>query len=201
MININEDIKADEQQENVQAEDIQDEAADSEETEADKSQDSCSSDEVKEESEDDAKASDNESKEEPKEDESTRYMRLMADFQNFKKRAAKEKTDLYQYANEKIVTELLTVLDNFERSLEQEAGDAGFKEGMELIFKQLGDVLEKSGLAEIEALGEDFDPNFHNAVMTEESEEYESGKISGVLQKGYTLNGKVIRPSMVKVVG
>ncbi len=201
MININEDIKADEQQENVQAEDIQDEAADSEETEADKSQDSCSSDEVKEESEDDAKASDNESKEEPKEDESTRYMRLMADFQNFKKRAAKEKTDLYQYANEKIVTELLTVLDNFERALEQEAGDAGFKEGMELIFKQLGDVLEKSGLAEIEALGEDFDPNFHNAVMTEESEEYESGKISGVLQKGYTLNGKVIRPSMVKVVG
>lgn len=201
MININEDIKADEQQENAQAEDIQDEAADSEETEADKSQDSCSSDEVKEESEDDAKASDNESKEEPKEDESTRYMRLMADFQNFKKRAAKEKTDLYQYANEKIVTELLTVLDNFERALEQEAGDAGFKEGMELIFKQLGDVLEKSGLAEIEALGEDFDPNFHNAVMTEESEEYESGKISGVLQKGYTLNGKVIRPSMVKVVG
>ena len=201
MININEDIKADEQQENAQAEDIQDEAADSEETEADKSQDSCSSDEVKEESEDDAKASDNESKEEPKEDESTRYMRLMADFQNFKKRAAKEKTDLYQYANEKIVTELLTVLDNFERALEQEAGDAGFEEGMELIFKQLGDVLEKSGLAEIEALGEDFDPNFHNAVMTEESEEYESGKISGVLQKGYTLNGKVIRPSMVKVVG
>lgn len=197
MININEDIKAEEQQENAQAEDIQDEAADSEETEADKSQDSCSSDEVKEESEDDAKASDNESKE----DESTRYMRLMADFQNFKKRAAKEKTDLYQYANEKIVTELLTVLDNFERALEQEAGDAGFKEGMELIFKQLGDVLEKSGLAEIEALGEDFDPNFHNAVMTEESEEYESGKISGVLQKGYTLNGKVIRPSMVKVVG
>ena len=165
MININEDIKADEQQENVQAEDIQDEAADSEETEADKSQDSCSSDEVKEESEDDAKASDNESKEEPKEDESTRYMRLMADFQNFKKRAAKEKTDLYQYANEKIVTELLTVLDNFERALEQEAGDAGFKEGMELIFKQLGDVLEKSGLAEIEALGEDLPSGYKYLPM------------------------------------
>ena len=201
MININEDIKADEQRENAQAEDIQDEAVESEETETDKSQDGSTDDEVKEKSEDDAKASDNESKEEPKEDENTRYMRLMADFQNFKKRAAKEKTDLYQYANEKIVTELLTVLDNFERALEQEAGDAGFKEGMELIFKQLGDVLEKSGLAEIEALGEEFDPNFHNAVMTEESEEYESGKISGVLQKGYTLNGKVIRPSMVKVVG
>lgn len=202
MININDDIKADEQQEPAQAEDIQDEAVDSEETETAKSQEDSTNEEAKEESEDNkAEEEKAEAKEEPKEDESTRYMRLMADFQNFKKRAAKEKTDLYQYANEKIVTELLTVLDNFERALEQEAGDAGFKEGMELIFKQLGDVLEKSGLAEIEALGEDFDPNFHNAVMTEESEEYESGKVSGVLQKGYTLNGKVIRPSMVKVVG
>ena len=72
---------------------------------------------------------------------------------------------------------------------------------MELIFKQMFDVLEKSGLAEIAALGEDFNPNFHNAVMTEASDEYESGKVSGVLQKGYTLNGKVIRPTMVKVVG
>ena len=130
-----------------------------------------------------------------------KYVRLMADFQNFKKRAAKEKTDLYQYANEKIVTDLLAVLDNFERALEQEVADSGFKEGMELIFKQMFDVLEKSGLAEIAALGEDFDPNFHNAVMTEASDEYESGKVSGVLQKGYTLNGKVIRPTMVKVVG
>ena len=72
---------------------------------------------------------------------------------------------------------------------------------MEMIFKQLGNVLEKAGLAEIAALGEDFDPNFHNAVMTEETEEYESGKVSGVMQKGYTLNGKLIRPSMVKVAG
>ena len=125
----------------------------------------------------------------------------MADFQNYKKRVEKEKKDLYSYANEKIIIELLSVLDNFERALEQETEGDGFKEGMEMIFKQLGDVLEKSGLAEIAALGEDFDPNFHNAVMTEETEEYESGKVSGVMQKGYTLNGKVIRPSMVKVAG
>jgi molecular chaperone GrpE len=125
----------------------------------------------------------------------------MADFQNYKKRVEKEKKDLYSYANENLVTELLAVLDNFERALEQEAGDQGFKEGMDMIFKQLSDVLAKSGLAEIPALGEDFDPNFHNAVMTEETEEYESGKVSCVMQKGYTLNGKVIRPSMVKVVG
>ena len=68
-----------------------------------------------------------------------------------------------------------------------------------MIFKQLFDVLEKAGLKEIPALGEEFDPNFHNAVMNEETDEYESGKVSGVMQKGYTLNGKVIRPSMVKV--
>lgn len=136
----------------------------------------------------------------PEEDGDSKYLRLMADFQNYKKRVEKEKTDLYSYANEKIVTELLAVLDNFERALAHEDSGDGFKEGMEMIFKQLMDVLEKSGLAEIPALGEDFDPNFHNAVMTEETEEYESGKVSGVLQKGYTLNGKVIRPSMVKVV-
>ena len=96
------------------------------------------------------------------------------------------------------MSELLAVIDNFERALEQDAGE-GFKEGMEMIFKQLGDVLKTSGLEEIPALGEDFDPNVHNAVMAEETEEYESGKVSGVMQKGYTLNGKVIRPSMVKV--
>ena len=127
-----------------------------------------------------------------------RYLRLMADFQNYKKRVEKEKRDLYSYANEKLMNELLAVVDNFERALDHDA-DEGFKEGIEMIFKQLQDVLEKSGLAEIPALGEEFDPNVHSAVMTEETEEYESGKVSGVMQKGYTLNGKVIRPSMVKV--
>ena len=132
------------------------------------------------------------------EDNDLRYLRLMADFQNYKKRVEKEKRDLYSYANEQIMSDLLTVMDNFERALEHDA-DENFKEGIELIFKQLQDALEKSGLAEIPALGEDFDPNVHNAVMAEETEDYESGKVSGVMQKGYTLNGKVIRPSMVKV--
>ena len=138
-------------------------------------------------------------KEEGKEEsDDLRYLRLMADFQNYKKRVEKEKRDLYSYANEQIMSDLLTVMDNFERALEHDADD-NFKEGIELIFKQLQDALEKSGLAEIPALGEDFDPNVHNAVMAEETEDYESGKVSGVMQKGYTLNGKVIRPSMVKV--
>ena len=136
--------------------------------------------------------------EEAEEDANARYMRLLAEFQNYKKRVEKEKSGLYSYANEKIMTELLQVMDNFERALEQGESD-GFKEGMEMIFDQLGTVLAKEGLAEITALGEDFDPNIHNAVMTEETDEYESGKVSGVMQKGYTLNGRVIRPSMVKV--
>ena len=80
-----------------------------------------------------------------------------------------------------------------------ETADTGFAEGMKLIFKQLTDVLEKAGLEEIKAHGEDFDPNFHNAVMTEDNPEFESGKVTEVLQKGYMLNKKVIRPSMVKV--
>ena len=129
----------------------------------------------------------------------TKYLRLMADFQNYKRRTEKEKSDIYAFANEKIVSELLNVIDNFERALD--AGNEGdsFVEGMNLIFKQLQGVLEKAGVVEIEALGHEFDPNFHHAVMTEDSEEYESGKITSVLQKGYLLNNKVIRPSMVKV--
>lgn len=128
-----------------------------------------------------------------------KYMRLMADFQNYKKRVEKEKGDIYAYANEKLVSELLIVMDNFERALQHEAADESFAEGMRMIFKQLTDVLVKAGLEEIKALGEDFDPNYHNAVMTEDNADYESGKVTEVLQKGYLLNNKVIRASMVKV--
>lgn len=128
-----------------------------------------------------------------------KYLRLMADFQNFRRRTEKEKNDIYAFANEKIVSELLNVIDNFERALAMATEGDGFAEGMKLIFKQLQGVLEKSGVAEIEALGQDFDPNFHNAVMMEDSAEYESGKVTEVLQKGYMLNNRVIRPSMVKV--
>ena len=129
-----------------------------------------------------------------------KYMRLMADFQNQKKRFDKENADIHQYANEKIVKNLLEVLDNFERALDAtKDADPNLHEGMELIFKQLMAALEKAGVAEIKALGEEFDPNFHNAVMMEETDEYESNKVSEVMQKGYTLNSRVIRPSMVKV--
>lgn len=130
---------------------------------------------------------------------SMKYMRLMADFQNHKKRTEKEKSDIYAYANEKLVTELLVVLDNFERALDHECADESYVEGMNMIFKQLAGVLEKAGLEEIKALGEDFNPNYHNAVMMEDNDAYESGKVTNVMQKGYMLNKKVIRPAMVMV--
>ena len=184
-----------------EAEDAKAEDAKATEAEEDTQESEAASEEAAEDSgkENGETEKEEEVKEEGKEDaEELRYLRLMADFQNYKKRVEKEKRDLYSYANEKLMNELLAVVDNFERALDHDA-DEGFKEGIEMIFKQLQDVLEKSGLAEIPALGEEFDPNVHSAVMTEETEEYESGKVSGVMQKGYTLNGKVIRPSMVKV--
>ena len=148
-----------------------------------------------------ATAEDNSKKAETEENSDAKYLRLMAEFQNYKKRVAKEKSDIHSYANEKIVTELLEVLDNFERALatDNSTDVEGYAQGMKLIFDQLLGVLTKSGLVEVKALGEEFDPNMHNAVMTADSEEYDSNKVCSVLQKGYTLNGKVIRPSMVTV--
>lgn len=138
---------------------------------------------------------------EQKKEDDEKYMRLMAEFQNYKKRVAKEKQDIQTFANEKIVKELLEVLDNFERSLQHSDDvDENYVKGMEMIFQQLRKALEDAGLSEIDALGTDFDPTLHNAVMQEDSDEYESGKVSKVLQKGYKLNDKVIRAAMVAVV-
>ncbi len=135
----------------------------------------------------------------PEDDFQDKYLRVMAEYQNFRNRTAKEKQDIYAFANEKIVVELLSVIDNFERAMDARTEGDKFAEGMELILKQLQGVLEKSGLKEIDALGKPFDPNFHNAVMTEASEDTESGIVTKVFQKGYLLNDKVIRPSMVGV--
>lgn len=137
---------------------------------------------------------------EAEEDETlqTKYMRLMADFQNFKRRAEKTRADSMAFATEQIALPLLDVMDNFERALDHDA-ESSFKEGMVMIFQQLQQVLAKAGVEEIDTEDADFDPNYHNAVMMEDTDAVDSGKISAVLQKGYTLNGKVIRPSMVKV--
>ena len=142
--------------------------------------------------------------EKPAEDEdlNTKYLRLAADFQNFRRRTEKEKSDIYAFANEKFALGLLEVMDNFERAMEHAAdsSDPKLAEGMQLILKQLQGVLEKNNVVEIEALGKPFDPAFHNAVMTEAAEEgTEPNTVTKVFQKGYMLNQKVIRPSMVAV--
>ena len=126
-----------------------------------------------------------------------KYMRLMADFQNFRRRTEKEKSDIYQFANEGIVKELLDVVDNFERAFSTETEDKKYEEGMKMIFNQLMACLERAGVVEIDCLGKEFDPNYHNAVMTEDSTEYDSGMVTKVLQKGYLLHDRVVRPAMV----
>jgi len=139
-------------------------------------------------------------KQEPDESADTKYLRLMADFQNYKRRSEKERTEIHAFANEKIVTQLLEVMDNFERALEQDQGSQEqFRNGMTLIIDQFKTVLKKAGVEEIPAAASEFDPNFHHAIMMENAESVKSGHVSMVLQKGYTMNGKVIRPSIVKV--
>lgn len=130
----------------------------------------------------------------------TQLLRLQADFINFKKRNEKEKQDTIDYALEDFVCTLLPILDNFKLAMKSEIDkENGFYEGVNLIYKQLIDTLKNNGVTQMNALGEDFDPEFHNAVIMEESEEYETGKVIEVLQTGYLLKEKVIRPAMVKV--
>ncbi len=128
-----------------------------------------------------------------------KYTRLAADFQNFKRRTESERHEIAAYANERVVKGLLNVIDSFERALEsKEEAQEGFRNGVELIFKQLMTVLTNFGVAEIDTEGS-FDPNFHHAVLSEEVEGVKADTILMVMQKGYTLNGRVIRPAMVKV--
>ena len=131
-----------------------------------------------------------------------RVKRQMAEFENFRKRTDKEKTAMYEVGAKSVIEKILPVVDNFERGVgsipEEEKGGA-FAEGMNMIYKQLVGELDKLGVKPIEALGKEFNPDFHNAVMQVESEEYESGVIAQELQKGYTYHDTVVRHSMVAV--
>lgn len=141
-----------------------------------------------------------ESKNRELEELNNKLLRLQADFVNFRKRAEKEKESTISYALESFVCSLLPIIDNFQRAMESEDNkENGFYKGIEMIYQQLMKVLNENGIEEIKSLGENFDPNFHHAVFMEESDEYEEGKITEVLQNGYILKDRVIRPSMVKV--
>jgi len=131
-----------------------------------------------------------------------RVKRQMAEFENFRKRTDKEKSQMYDMGAKNVIEKILPVMDNFERGLESvpEGSDKAFVDGMQMIYKQLSGELEKLGVKPIEAVGQPFDPNFHNAVMQTESEEYESGTVAQELQKGYMYHDTLVRPSMVAVV-
>ncbi|MGK7377817.1 nucleotide exchange factor GrpE [Planococcus sp. 1R117A] len=134
--------------------------------------------------------------------EQNKYLRLMADYDNFKRRTQKDKQDAEKFRAQSLLTDLLPVMDNFDRALAVEAKSeeaASILKGLEMVRNNLLEAVKREGLEEVKALGEPFDPNFHQAVMQEKDENAESGSVLMELQKGYTLKGRVLRPSMVKV--
>ena len=142
-------------------------------------------------------------KDEQIEELNDKLKRQMAEFDNFRKRTEKEKTPLYDMGAKSIIEKILPVIDNFERGLaavpEEQREDA-FVVGMDKVYRQMLTELDASGVKPIEAVGQEFDPNFHNAVMQVESEEYDSGVVAQELQKGYMYKDSVVRHSMVAVV-
>jgi molecular chaperone GrpE len=137
-------------------------------------------------------------------DNHSRYLRAQADFDNFRRRTFKEKEELTQYASLKVISQLLPVLDNFQRALQTggEGAESGsFAKGVDMIYRQLNQVLEAEGLKQMEAVGQPFDPELHQAIMQVASEDHDEGTVVEVIQPGYKLKDKVIRPAMVKVSG
>ena len=128
-----------------------------------------------------------------------RYVRVLADFENFRKRTEREKADFFRYAVANVLKDVLPVLDNFDRALDHaEEGDE-FHKGVSLIYKQLYDVLQRHGLKPIEESGVAFDPNIHEAVVREEDDSVPNHSVTAVLQKGYFLHDRLLRPALVKV--
>lgn len=128
-----------------------------------------------------------------------KYVRLFAEYDNYRKRTAKEKSETYSNASAKCIENLLPVIDSFERSLEVECTDENFKNGMSMIFGQLKAFLEKMNVTAIDALGAEFDPNIHNAISQQDGTDYASNHVCTVFQKGYKIGDKLIRPAMVAV--
>ena len=133
-----------------------------------------------------------------------KLLRIQADYDNFRRRTLKEKEELAKYASSKLITNLLPSIDNFDRALAAAAATGDYEslsKGLDMIFRQLMATMEAEGLQVMNVVGEPFNPEFHQAVMTVESDEHEEGIVVEELQKGYVLKDKVIRPAMVKVSG
>ncbi len=130
------------------------------------------------------------------------YLRQLADKENLRKRLEREKSEFYDYALSELLKEFLVVMDNFERALESQDQENGksFREGIEMIYKQYRDLLSKQGVIPIEIKDKKFNPQVHQAFMTEESEEVDEPEIGQELQRGYMLHNRLLRPSLVKVI-
>ena len=139
-------------------------------------------------------------KDEQIEELTDKVKRQMAEFENFRKRSEREKTQMYEVGAKSILEKILPIVDNFERGLAgMEDSEDSFAQGMQMIYKQLMTSLEEAGVTAIEAVGKDFDPEFHNAVMHVEDENFGENEVVEELQKGYMYRESVIRHSMVKV--
>ena len=132
--------------------------------------------------------------------EKDRYVRLLADYENFRRRTEKEKLALFGDATAKSIELLLPVIDNFERAIDAPCSDEEYHKGMKMILEQLEGLLEKQNVSVIDALGKPFDPNIHQAIKREEAtEEFPENTVCEVFQKGYMLGERLIRPAMVAV--
>ncbi len=146
-----------------------------------------------------ADATDDDALRQENQDLKNRYLRTLADFDNLRKRTEREKADFFRYATSSVLKDLLPILDNFDRAMEHSDADDEFHKGVELIYKQLYDVLYKHGLRPIDEVGAHFDPNIHEAVVREEDSSVPSHTVTTILQKGYFLHDRLLRPALVKV--
>jgi molecular chaperone GrpE len=135
----------------------------------------------------------------PQDDYKNRYIRAVADFDNFRKRTERDKADFSRYATASVLRDMLPVLDNFDRALDHAEQGDDFHKGVLLIYKQLFDVLQRHGLKPIDEAGVAFDPNIHEAVVRDEDPSVPSQTVVAILQKGYFLHDRLLRPALVKV--
>lgn len=131
--------------------------------------------------------------------EKDKYLRLVAEYDNFRKRSAKEKLESYSDATSKVISDILPVYDNFERALQSESADENFKKGVEMIFNQFTEALKKIGIEVIDPIEQEFDPNIAQAINQVEDENFGENTVSQVFQKGYKMGDKIIRYAMVVV--
>ena len=188
---------AEAENENLEAEHA--EAENGETSAGSESQEAETKETEKENKESEAKEARKDPKDAQIEELQDRLKRQMAEFDNFRKRTEKEKAAMYEIGAKDIIEKILPVVDNFERGLAQAPQDDPFADGMEKIYKQLTTTMEGMGVEPIEAVGKEFNPDFHNAVMHVEDESVGENIVVEELQKGYTYKGFVVRHSMVKV--